>query len=123
VSTEAPACITAPLETHQEPKALFLECPQEPSYVKILKDLCIQARNSRNYFPKKIRRSKQFYIRWQNIIPEGYEVLKKKEWKGLIGHQYNRESVVKFSSLVYFLHFTPQILSFLFHYLFLVNSN
>jgi hypothetical protein len=30
------------------------------------------------------------------------------------------ESVVKFSTPVYFLHFSPQILSFLFHYLFLV---
>jgi hypothetical protein len=30
------------------------------------------------------------------------------------------ESAVKFSPLVYFLHFTTQILSFLFHYLFLV---
>jgi hypothetical protein len=30
------------------------------------------------------------------------------------------ESAVKFSPPVYFLHFTPQVLSFLFHYLFLV---
>jgi hypothetical protein len=30
------------------------------------------------------------------------------------------ESTVKFSPPVYFLHFTSQILSFLFHYLFLV---
>jgi hypothetical protein len=30
------------------------------------------------------------------------------------------ESAVKFSPPVYFLHFTPQILSFLFHYMFLV---
>jgi hypothetical protein len=43
VSTEAPSCITIPLETHQEPKASSLECLQEPSYVKILKDLCTQA--------------------------------------------------------------------------------
>jgi hypothetical protein len=28
VSTEAHACITAPLETHQEPKASSLECPK-----------------------------------------------------------------------------------------------
>jgi hypothetical protein len=53
VSTEAPACITAPLETHQEPKASSLVCLQEPSYVKILKDLCTQARKSRNHFPKR----------------------------------------------------------------------
>jgi hypothetical protein len=54
VSTEAPACITVPLETHQEPKVPYLECLQEPSYAKILKDLCTQARKSRNHFPKKI---------------------------------------------------------------------
>jgi hypothetical protein len=40
VSTEAPACITASLETHQELKASSLVCIQEPSYVKIFKDLC-----------------------------------------------------------------------------------
>jgi hypothetical protein len=78
VSTEAPACITAPFETHQEPKASSLVRIQEPSYVKILKDLCTQARKSRNHFPKKIIPSKQFYIRWRNILLEGYEVLKKK---------------------------------------------
>jgi hypothetical protein len=43
VSTEAPAYIIAPLETHQEPKVSSLKCPQEPSYVKILKDLFTQA--------------------------------------------------------------------------------
>jgi hypothetical protein len=120
VSTKAPVYITAPLETHQEPKASSLECPQEPSYVKILKDLCTQARKSRNHFPKKIRRSKQFYLRWQNIMPEGYEVLKKKGWKGLVGHQYDRGKRCKVFSSSLFLHFTPQILSFIFHYLFLV---
>jgi hypothetical protein len=31
MSTEARACITAPLETHQEPKASSLKCLQEPS--------------------------------------------------------------------------------------------
>jgi hypothetical protein len=58
VNTEAPACIIAPLETHQEPKASSLVHLQEPSYVKILKDLCTQARKSMNQFPKKILRSK-----------------------------------------------------------------
>jgi hypothetical protein len=90
VSIEAPACITAPLETHQESKASSLVRIQEPSYVKIFKDLCTQARKSRNHFPKKILQRKQFYIRWQNILPEGYEVLKKKWWKGLVGLQYDR---------------------------------
>jgi hypothetical protein len=69
VSTEVPACITNLLETHQEPKASSLVRLKEPSYAKILKDLCIQARKSRYHFPKKILRSKQFYIRLQNIIP------------------------------------------------------
>jgi hypothetical protein len=54
VSTEAPACITIPLETHQEPKASSLVCLQEPSYIKILNDLCTQAQKSRNHIPKKI---------------------------------------------------------------------
>jgi hypothetical protein len=116
VSTEAPACITAPLETHQEPKALSLVRIQEPSYVKILKDLCTQARQSRNHFPKKIHRNKKFYIRWRNILPEGYEVLKKKGWKGLVGHQYDRGKRCKVFPSSLFLHFTSQILSFLFHY-------
>jgi hypothetical protein len=44
VSTETPTCITTPLETHQEPKASSLVHLQETSYVKILKDLCTQAR-------------------------------------------------------------------------------
>jgi hypothetical protein len=63
VSTEAPACITVPLEAHQELKASSLVHLQEPSYVKILKDLCTEAQKSRNHFPKKILRSKKFYIR------------------------------------------------------------
>jgi hypothetical protein len=114
VSTKAPACIIVPLETHQEPKVSSLDCLQEPSYAKTLKDLCKQARKSRNHFPKKILRCKQFYIRWRNILLEGYKVLKKKGWKGLVGHQYDRGSVVKFSPPVYFLHFTPHFLAFLF---------
>jgi hypothetical protein len=78
MSTEAHVCITAPLETHQEPKVPSLECLQEPSYAKILNDLCKQAQKSRNHFSKKILRSKQFHIRWRNILLEGYEVLKNK---------------------------------------------
>jgi hypothetical protein len=54
VSIEALACITISLETHQELKASSLECLQEPSYIKILKDLCTQARKSKNHFLKKI---------------------------------------------------------------------
>jgi hypothetical protein len=109
VSTKAPACIAVPFETHQEPKVSSLDCLQEPSYAKILKDLCKQVQKSRNHFPKKILRSKQFYIRWRNTLPEGYKVLKKKGWKGLIGHQYDRGKrcvlVSKFGRLPSF--FTP----------------
>jgi hypothetical protein len=128
VSTEAPTCITAPLETHREPKSSSLECPQEPSYVKILKDLCKQARKSRNHFPKKIHRSKQFYRRWQNILPEGYEVLKKKGWKGLVGHQYDRGKRCKVfsSSLFSALHSTNSFFPFsllVFSFVFVSNSN
>jgi hypothetical protein len=53
VSIEAPACITTPLETHQEPKASSLICLQELSYVNILKDLCTQARNLGTTFLRK----------------------------------------------------------------------
>jgi hypothetical protein len=128
VSTEAPACIIAPLETHQEPKVPSLECLQEPSYAKILKDLCKQTRKSRNHFPKKILRSKQFYIRWRNILPKGYEVLKKKGWKGLVGHQYDRGKRCKVfsSSLFSALHSTFSFFPFsllVFSFVFVSNSN
>jgi hypothetical protein len=114
VSTEAPTCITAPLETHQEPKASSLVYIQEPSYVKIFKDLCIQTQKSRNHFPKKILQSKKFYIRWQNILLEGYEVLKKKWWKRLVGHKYNRGKHCKIfsSSLFSALHSTNSFFPF-----------
>jgi hypothetical protein len=117
VSTEALACITAPLEKHQEHKVSSLVRLQEPSYVNILKDLCTQAQKSRNHFPKKILGKKQFYIRWQNIIPEEYEVLKKKGWKGLIGHQYDRGKRYKvFSfSLIFALHSTNSSFPFSLH--------
>jgi hypothetical protein len=130
VSTKTHACITVPLETHQEPKVPSLDCLQEPSYAKILKDLCKQARKSRNHFPKKILRirSKQFCIRWRNIIPEGYKVLKKKGWKGLVGHQYDRGKHCKvFSpSLFSALHSTFSYFPFsliVFSFVFVSNSN
>jgi hypothetical protein len=130
VSTKTHACITVPLETHQEPKVPSLDCLQEPSYAKILKDLCKQARKSRNHFPKKILqiRSKQFYIRWRNILPEGYKVLKKKGWKGLVGHQYDRGKRYKVfsSSLFSALHSTFSCFPFsliVFSFVFVSNSN
>jgi hypothetical protein len=59
MSTEAPSFIIVPLETHHEPKASAPQCLKEPSYVKILNDLCTQAYKSKNHVPKKILRSKQ----------------------------------------------------------------
>jgi hypothetical protein len=128
VSTKAPACIAVPFETHQEPKVSSLDCLQEPSYAKILKYLCKQAQKSRNHFPKKILRSKQFYIRWRNILPEGYKILKKKGWKGLIGHQYDRGKRCKVfsSSLFSALHSTFSCFPFsliVFSFVFVSNSN
>jgi hypothetical protein len=76
VSTEAHSLITIPLETHQ---ASSFQCLDELSYVEIFKDSCIQDHKSRNRVPKRIFRSKQLgYIRWRNILPKGYQILKKK---------------------------------------------
>ena len=108
VSIEVSACIIVPLETHQDSKASSLACLKNPSYVKILKDLCTQAQKSRNHLSKKILQSKQFYIRWRNILPEGYEVLKMKGWKGWLDIRMIRGGAVKFffSSLFSTLHST-----------------
>jgi hypothetical protein len=90
VSTEAYSFIIVPLETHHESKALILQCLKKPSYAKILKDLCRQAHKSRNHCPKKIFPSKQIgFLRWQNIFPECNIRLKKKGWKGLVGHPHD----------------------------------
>jgi outer membrane biosynthesis protein TonB len=91
VSTEAHSFIIVPLETHHESKALILQCLKEPSYAKILKDLCRQAHKSWNHRQKKIFPNKQVgYLRWGNILPECYQILKKKGWKGLVGHPHDR---------------------------------
>jgi hypothetical protein len=82
VSTEAHSFIIIPLETLHESKASILQCLKELSYAKILKDLCRQWHQSRNHRPKKIFSSKQVgYLRWGNILPECYQILKKKWWK------------------------------------------
>jgi hypothetical protein len=91
VSTDAHSFIIVPLETHHESKALILQCLKVPSYAKILKDLCRQWHKSRNHRPKKIFSSKQVgYLRWGNILLECYQILKKKWWKGLVGHPHDR---------------------------------
>jgi hypothetical protein len=104
VSTEAHSLITIPLETHQ---ASSFQCLEEPSYVEIFKDSRTQDHKSRNHVPKRIFRSKQLgYIRWRDILPERYQILKKKGWKGLVGHPYERGRCGIFFSFFFFaLHF------------------
>jgi hypothetical protein len=91
VSTEAHFFVTIPLETHHETQVSFLQCLEVLSYATIFKDLCTEGHKSRNNLPKKIRLSKKIgYLRWRNILLEGYQILKKKGWKGLVGHPYER---------------------------------
>jgi hypothetical protein len=59
VSIEAPSFIFVPLEAHHNSKASVPQCLEEPSYVKILNNLCTQAHKSKDHLPKKIRLSKQ----------------------------------------------------------------
>jgi hypothetical protein len=87
VSTEAHSFVTIPLETQQ---ISSFKCLEESSYVEIFEDSHVQDHKSRNHVPKWIPRNKDNYIRWLNILPEGYLILKKKGWKGLIGHPYER---------------------------------
>jgi hypothetical protein len=76
VSTEAHSFITISLETQQ---ASSFQCLEEPSYVEIFKVSRIEMCKYRNRHTKKIFQSKLLgYIRWQNILPEGYHILKKK---------------------------------------------
>jgi hypothetical protein len=85
VSTEAHSFVTSPLETYHEPHISPFQCLEEPSYVEsFLKNL---------------------YIRWRNILPEGYLILKKKGWKGLVGHPYEWGRCSTFSFLLSALHF------------------
>jgi hypothetical protein len=91
VSTEAHSFVTIPLKTQHEPQVSPFQCLEKPSYVKIFKESHTQMCKSRNKSPKKILLSnKVSYIRWRNILPEGYQVLKKKGWKGLAGHPSDR---------------------------------
>jgi hypothetical protein len=106
VSIEAHSFIIVPLETHHESKVLILQCLKEPSYAKILKDLCREAHKSRNHRPKKIFPSKQVgYLRWRNILPKCYQILKKKGWKGLVGHPHDRGRYGNFFILFFAFNF------------------
>jgi hypothetical protein len=102
VNIEAHSFIIVPLETHHESKASILQCLKELSYAKILKDLCRQAHKSWNHRQKKIFPNKQVgYLQWRNILPECYRILKKKWWKGLVGHPHDRGRYGNFFYLLF----------------------
>jgi hypothetical protein len=103
--TEAHSFITIPFETLHEPQPSILQCVKESSCAITVKDPCTQGQKSRNRHPKNILRSKQVgYLRRQPILPEGYQILKKKGWKGLVGHPHDRGRRCKFSfNFLYFI--------------------
>ena len=79
VSIEAHSIITTPLETLYELQASVLQCLKELSHAKLHKNLCTHGHKSRNHVPKKILQSKQLgHLRRRNILPKGYQILKKK---------------------------------------------
>ena len=125
VSTEAHPFITIPLKTQHEPQASSFQCLEEPSYVEIFKESHIEDHKSRNRVPKWILWNTVNYIRWRNILQEGYLILKKKGWKELVGHPWDRGRRSNFSflfSALYFLSF--YFLLFYFHFvLFLTAIN
>jgi hypothetical protein len=78
VSTKAHSLITIPLETQHEPQDSSFQCLEESSYVEIFKESRTPRCKSRNRCPKKILLiTKVSYIRWRNILSEGYQILKK----------------------------------------------
>jgi hypothetical protein len=83
VSTKAHPFITIPLETYLEPQVSSFQCLKEPSYVEIFKESHTKDHKSRNRVPKWIPRNKVNYIRWWNILPERYQILKKKRLEGI----------------------------------------
>jgi hypothetical protein len=106
VSTEAHSLITIPLETYHSPLVSYFQCLEEPSYVAIFEDSRTHDHTSRSRGPKRNFRSKFLgYIRWRNILPKGYQIRKKKGWKGLVGHPYKRGRYGIFPFLFSALHF------------------
>ena len=119
VSIEVHSFITIPLETQHEPQASSFQCLEEPSYVEIFKVSCTKRCKYRNRHPKKVFRNKQIgYIRWRSFLLEGYQILKKKEWKGLVRHPCDRGKCGTFFShtlfLVIFIFLFCYFLSFCF---------
>ena len=104
-SGQAHSFITFPLETLHKPQASLIQCLKEPFYSKTPNDLCKQAGKSRNHCPKKILLSNKVgYFRWWNILLEGYQILKKKGRKRLVGHPNDRWKCGILSSFFIFLH-------------------
>jgi hypothetical protein len=105
VSTEAHSFVTIHLKTYHSPQVSHFQCFEEPSYVEIFKDSRTQDQKSKNCGPKRIFQNKLLgYIRWQNILPEEYSILKKKGWKGLVGHPYERGMCGIFYLFIFFPH-------------------
>jgi hypothetical protein len=116
MSTEVHSFIIIPFETLHEPQASVLQCLKEPSYDKFVKDPCTQGHKSRNHHPKKILRSKEVgYLRWWHILPKGYQILKKKWWKGLVGHPNDQRRRRNFFYFLIF--FSAHLIYFVFHFI------
>jgi hypothetical protein len=113
VSIETHSFVTIPLETYHSHQVPSSQCLEESSYVEIFEDSHTQNHKSKNHVPKWIPRNKNNYIRWRNILLEGYQILKKKGWKRLVGHPYERGRCGIFP----FLFFAPHFL-FIFFVLF-----
>jgi hypothetical protein len=106
VSTKAYFFVTIPIEPYHSPQVSSFQCLKEPSYAAIFEDSRTQDHKSRNRGPKRNFRSKLLgYIRWRNILLEGYQIPKKKGWKGFIGHPYEWGRCGIFSFLFSALHF------------------
>jgi hypothetical protein len=126
VSTKAHSFVTIPLETYYSHQVPSFQCLEEPSYVEIFEESHTEDHKSRNRVPKRIPRNKDNYIRWWNILPEGYLIIKKKGWKGLVGHPYERGRCSIFSFLFsvphfYFLFVIFMYISNLFQFLTAIN--
>ena len=112
VSTEAHSFITIPLKTYHEPPVSSFQCLEEPSYVEIFKESHTEDHKSGNRVPKWIPWNKVNYIRWRNILLEGYLILKKKGWKDWLDTHMSGEGAVFF--LFFFLIFSHCILFFIY---------
>ena len=127
MSTEAHSFVTIPLETYLKPQVSSFQCLEEPSYVEIFKESHTKDHKSRNRVPKWIPQNKINYIRWRNILLEGYLILKKKGWKRLVGHPYEQGRCGNcsffFFHTAFFIYFLFVILFSVILFLFVSVSN